>query len=267
MHWLIEKDVFSPDYGPRMTAAVKAAGHTVMQWNDAWWADGLPSLEGPVMFHGSLGNAAEIVARCPGWKPGAYCNVEAFRCSSWYPRASRWLLQSQHEILPASALVANPKAILDRLGVDEVFVRPDSPLKPFSGRVLPADGITLQALDHGFYFEDENIPVVVARTQEVGREWRFVVVDGVVVAGSAYIAEGRTASDITVDSGVRDFAAAIAAEVAPPERVYVLDVCEVQGELRLMELNPFSGADLYGCDLHTIVVAVAEVLSGGGAGK
>ena len=36
-----------------------------------------------------------------------------------------------------------------------IFVRPDSPLKPFSGRVLDRDSISLAALDHGFYFDDE----------------------------------------------------------------------------------------------------------------
>jgi hypothetical protein len=260
MRWLIEPGVFGPDYGARMTAAVEAAGAAVLRWDDAWWTRGLPAIDDAVIFHGSLGNAAAIVARCPGWKPGAYCAVEAFRCSTWYPRAERWLLQRRHVILPASALVANPRAALDRLGVDEVFVRPDSPLKPFSGRVLPADGITLQALDHGFYYDDADLPVVVAPTQPVGPEWRFVVVDRQIVAGSAYVAAGRAARAAAVPESVRAYAAEIAAELAPPEPVYVLDVCDAADGLRLMELNPFSGADLYGCDLHAVVEAVGRLV-------
>ncbi len=42
---------------------------------------------------------------------------------------------------------------MDQLGYT-VFVRPDSPLEPFSGRVLERGRISLQALDHGFYYDD-----------------------------------------------------------------------------------------------------------------
>ena len=45
-----------------------------------------------------------------------------------------------------------------------------------------------------------------------------------------------------------------------PEDVYVLDLCECDQEIRLMELNPFSGADLYACDGPTIVDAISEML-------
>lgn len=259
MRWLIEPRVFSPRYGEQMIAALQDAGHAWSAWEDDWWTSGLPDFDAPVIFHGSLGNAAEIAARCPQWRPGAFCDVEAFRCAAWYPRAERWLLQRPHLILPASALVADPQAAASALGADALFVRPDSPLKPFSGRVLPIDGITLQALDHGFYYDDEHLLVVAAPPQAVGHEWRFVVVDQALVAGSAYLAEGRAASAEAIPQAVQDFAAHVAAELEPPERVYVLDVCESEAGLRLMELNPFSGADLYGCDLRSVIAAVSAV--------
>ena len=62
------------------------------------------------------------------------------------------------------------------------------------------------ALDHGFYYEDERLPVVVAPVRDVGEEWRFVVVDGAVVTGSGYVAEGRTSSEGAIPGRVRDFA-------------------------------------------------------------
>lgn len=52
-------------------------------------------------------------------------------------------------------------------------------------------------------------------------------------------------------------AARIAGELEAPEEVYVLDVCEPDGHLRLLELNPFSGADLYACDRREVVAAVS----------
>ncbi|MEM6468488.1 MAG: hypothetical protein AAF802_02885 [Planctomycetota bacterium] len=44
----------------------------------------------------------------------------------------------------------------------------------------------------------------------------------------------------------------------PPCPVFVLDICQVSDEYRLIELNPFGGADLYGCDSNAIVQAVSE---------
>jgi glutathione synthase/RimK-type ligase-like ATP-grasp enzyme len=91
----------------------------------------------------------------------------------------------------------------------------------------------------------------------------FVVADREVVAGSGYAAEGRRALPETIGSEPWAFAAEVAAELDPPEDVYVLDVCESDGRLRLLELNPFSGADLYACDADNIVSAVSRVAERG----
>jgi hypothetical protein len=48
-----------------------------------------------------------------------------------------------------------------------------------------------------------------------------------------------------------------------PADVYVLDVCESDGDLRLIEINPFGGADLYACDAISVVRAVTDVVRHG----
>lgn len=80
MRWVLERGVFASgcDLGP----AARAAGHAVTRWEDAWWDEGAPALDGPVLFHGSLGNA-DRVARTLGWRPGAYCATEALACTVW----------------------------------------------------------------------------------------------------------------------------------------------------------------------------------------
>ena len=52
------------------------------------------------------------------------------------------------------------------------------------------------------------------------------------------------------------FASDVAKQLDPPEDVYVMDVCEADGRLWLLELNPFSGADLYACRCDDVVAAV-----------
>jgi hypothetical protein len=67
--------------------------------------------------------------------------------------------------------VAKSTEIANRLNVtDKFFVRPNSPLKPFSGRVAEPRSLTLAKLDHGFYCDDETLPVVVLPFRNIGKE-------------------------------------------------------------------------------------------------
>jgi ATP-grasp domain-containing protein len=260
--WVLERDVF-PDAHAGLRAAALAASHDVVPWQDDWLTnDRWPRLPGQtVVFHGSLGNAAQIADRFP-WRPGAFCRTSAFYCSAWYPQAMEWLLHRKWTVTSAAELAANPEKALAPLGSPAtVFVRPDSPLKPFSGRVLPQEGISLRALDHGFYYDDEHLPVIVAPVRTITREWRYVAASARVVAGSRYNAEGRQALPDDPTDGPWRFASRIVERLTAPEEVYVLDVCEADGSLHLLELNPFSGADLYACDRRAIVDAISGVAS------
>jgi hypothetical protein len=71
-----------------------------------------------------------------------------------------------------------------------------------------------------------------------------------VVAGSGYIADGRTAAPEDPNGRPWQFAVEMAH----------LDVCVADTGLRLLELNPFSGADLYGCSGADIVRRVAAIV-------
>ena len=133
-------------------------------------------------------------------------------------------------------------------------------MKPFSGRVLRVDEVCPEALDQGFYYEDMGLPVIVAPTRELGPEWRLVVVGGEVVAWSGYEPEGRTATSAATPAEVRNRAEGLAARLDLPDLAYVADLVEVDGELSVLELNPFSGADLSDCDRQAVVRAVHGVL-------
>ena len=199
----------------------------MVPWDDEWWSSReFPTFSTSLsVFHGSLGNAARIVSELP-WQPGAFCRTAALACSAWYPSAKEHLAHRAWRIVPADQFVGATEVVLSSLGLrGQFFVRPDSPLKPFSGRVLDVEDLSLAALDHGFYYEDPSIRVVVAPIIEVEREWRFVVVGGRVVAGSGYEADGRSES-VCIDGGEAwTHAQRVATSISPPELAYVLDVC------------------------------------------
>lgn len=256
--WVFETEAFAK--GDCLLKAAKEAGQRVINWQDDWWStQAWPTISGTCIFHGSLGNADRIHRELP-WQPGAFCKTQNFYCSSWYSASTRLLLHERWLVLPAAQAVEQAEELFDRIGDGEsLFVRPDSPLKPFSGRVVKSGEFTLRKLDHGFYYDDENISVIVAPVQDVKREWRFVVVDRAVITGSAYQADGRTALVDSLSEPAWEFASQVAMEIPSPESVYVLDVCETSQGLRLLELNPFSGADLYHCDGAKIVQAISAM--------
>jgi hypothetical protein len=199
--WVLEPDIFPETHGP-IRNAIRDRGLRLVEWSDAWWTDGVPSNipTSCVVFHGSLGNASRIANELQ-WKPGSFCPVQSFLCSSWYKSARQWLVHTDWIVCAASELVANASKIAEQLGeTDRLFVRPDSPLKPFSGRVVDIATLTLEKLDHGFYYDDESIPVVAAPIQAIGNEWRFVVVNRCVITGSAYDPQTRRPVIVPLDS-------------------------------------------------------------------
>lgn len=256
--WVLERDVF-PDSDKALASAVTDAEANVVSWRDEWWSDGRwPRPDGVVIFHGSLSNA-DRVSRELTWNPGAFCSTALFACSKWWPQAAEYLVTPRYAFTTVADLVESgpPEDFGER-----VFVRPDSPLKPFSGRVLERDRITLGSLDHGFYYDDDGLPIVVAPEAAISEEWRFVVVGGTVIAGSDYTPQGREAgAALSGGHTAWEYAADLASKLEAPDPVYVLDVCESDSGLHLLELNPFSGADLYACDRHAIVQAVHDLLN------
>jgi hypothetical protein len=267
--WWIETGVF-PHTAPRVIAAIDelAASGAGVRWLP--YEDGQPPVAPPagacVVFWGSLGAVYEqrVAAR---WTPGAIGELERFRCSAYQAQLGEGgggdarFANAGAVFTTVSELVGDPRAVLGRLGDPaRVFVRPDSAAKPFSGRTLEVASLSLAALDYGFYYDDAQLPIAVSAVKQIGREWRFVVADGALVASSEYVASRRGAGAEVPDAAreVADRVARAAWQAAP---VYVVDVGEVNAgpALRVMELNPFSGADLYACDAHAVVEAVSRV--------
>lgn len=137
------------------------------------------------------------------------------------------------------------------------FVRPDSPLKQFAGQIV--DRPTAMQLGLGFYHDDLDLPVIVAPVVDIDHEWRFVVVAGRPVSWCGYVASTRSAND-SFSADALALASEVAAAFDAPDPVYVLDVAETPRGIKLVEANPFSGADLYDCPCEPIVAAIGRLL-------
>jgi len=255
--WWIETGVF-PRSAPHVIEALEATGTSWFRYEEGQPESSFPPAGECVIFWGSLGAAYDqrVAAR---WIPGAVGEPKRFLCSVYHAQLASVLANADAVFTTVKDLVADPGAVLQPLGHPErVFVRPDSALKPFAGRQLATSSLTLAALDHGFYYDDDKLPIVVSTVKPVGREWRFVIADRAVVAGCEYDV-GRRGHDTPVPEEARTLAARVASEDWQAAPLYVVDVGEVAGVLRVMELNPFSGADVYDCDARAVVAAATHV--------
>jgi len=255
--WLIETGVF-PESSRGVVAALQARGTGWVRYRD-----GIPDSELPepgvcVLFWGSLGAAygERVAAR---WVPGAVGDAAQFRYSVYAPRLRERLINHAVVYARVCDLVERTDETLAPLGNPRrFFVRPDSPLKPFAGRVIETATVTRAALDHGFYYDDDTLAIVVARARAVGREWRCVVGDGRLIAVCEYGADRRQ-RDGEAPSAVLELASDVAQLEWQPAPIYCVDIAEVDGSLGVLELNPFSGADLYGCAPEPVVDAAGRI--------
>jgi hypothetical protein len=258
--WLLEREMFADGHAA-LAAAIHENGGRIVDWSDTWWAEKRPPAlhDELVVFHGSLGNAAKIVEQMPR-RPGAFCNVSQLSCSHYVPLLNDHAVQRNGIFCTVQALVNEHKTLLENWPSSTIFVRPDSPLKPFSGRVIERSAISLTALDYGFYYDDTNLPIFVCPPRAIGREWRFVVVGNNVVAHSSYLASDRSPDCASPPREAVQLADFIARSLPVSDLAFMIDIAEVEDELGILELNAFSGFDLYACDRNAIVHAIHEAL-------
>jgi hypothetical protein len=192
--------------------------------------------------------------------PGAFATVEHFACSHYFCRLGEYLLSQRYVMLPFGELRRCREFLMETVGDGgRIFVRPDSPLKLFTGQVVADDSFDADLEFMGFYeFPVESI-VVASAPQTIDAEWRFIVVGGRVVAGSQYKSRGEMGVQPGYDQAAFDLAVKIAAAGWQPDPAWVMDVCRTSdGAYYLLEIGGFSFANLYASDKGAIVEAVSQ---------
>jgi hypothetical protein len=194
------------------------------------------------------------------WVPGAWCSPENLDCSAYFAHFGRFLLNQRYTLLPGVEAVRQRDWLFSVFGeAEEVFVRPAGCQKLFVGRRVQKESFA-SALAPTRY--DPATLVVVAAPKPIAREWRLVVAGDEVVAASQYAQAGARAVAPGCPSEVRSFAEAMLASVRwRPDPLFMLDVCESNGVLWMVELNGFSCSWLYQCDLAAVVARANELAS------
>jgi hypothetical protein len=263
--WLIEAGVYGAEAEPlcveirRQGMSAEFVPHRALLKGSEIVIDGRPiGSTDCVIGYGTYPFARQIQLH-RHWIPGTWCNTESLNCTAYYAYFGKYLLNQNYVIMPGTEAIRQRDWLFSIFGKDdEVFARPTGCHKLFVGRLVSRESFAA-ALAPTRY--DPTTLVVLAVPRPIDLEWRLVVSGNRIIAGSQY-AEGRSRS---IRPGfpdeVRDFAAAMLAEVSwRPDPIFMLDLCESEGRLWLVELNSFSSSWLYQCDL-SIVVAEASALA------
>lgn len=195
----------------------------------------------------------------PPLLPGAFANVDYLSYSAFGSKLGHLLLNDDFIILPFGEFRRRRLAAWG----GQCFLRPNAVTKSFTGMVVNDENFDLEmnALRQLQHVRDEDL-VVAASVRTILRETRFVIVDGKVISGSTYGWNGNADIGRDVDDRSLALAVQIAENPSQPDRAYTCDVALVETpdglDARLIELNSFSCAGLYACDLDAVVVAVAD---------
>ena len=214
-----------------------------------------------VVYLGSIGSVPNVFRQ--GWFPGAYRDLEPLQCSSYIAainQKSDILLNRHYFFLPLSELATQISFIQKQFCLldERIFIRPNSGNKVFSGQTINTENIEneIDLLKKTYKVDDSELCLISSNKKDlIEAEFRFVVVDGKVSAGSKYLPEEKT---VKFRHSAFTFAQKCAT-LYQPDSVFTLDVCRLNnGDYKLIELNSFSCAGLYQCDYEDIIRDVSR---------
>ncbi len=262
--WLIETGVWKDDNVSRMIAILRDLGLTVH-------AEQFTHLGGtefeivdddcPVVFYGSLNTAEYLRLRHSNWVPLIWFDPDAFSCRSYYAHWGKHLLQADYGFYPLAEVARRKTELYRSFGKDGmVFIRPNDNDKSFSGRLVPEENFLQWYEEVQSSQPDPAVLVVVSAPVGIEAEWRFVVADRKVVAGSPYKRSGKSELSSTALRDAALFAREVAAAPWQPRAIYCLDVAYCSaGGYRLVEIGGVNSAGLYHCELLPVIRAMNAI--------
>ena len=191
----------------------------------------------PSVFYGTV-EFTNLIAESKQWTPGIW-EID-----------DQWL--QLDGLLNHDAVRMPLKLIPEYCGNSRSFIRPVKDDKFFSGQVMNKVEMDLwiQSLDP----EWQEVHALVSIPKQIPHEWRCFMVNGEFISGSHYRSYGMKMTSPDVPLAVQEFASNF--PVSFSHGIYVLDVCEFNNELKLVEVNGFNSCGFYDTDVKKVVEAI-----------
>jgi hypothetical protein len=263
-NWLFESDVFDEGIKDivncvRNLGMIAEIAHYVPLQSGQTYLN-IFNKEDCVFFYGSLGFAEQLL-RESAWNPGVIYNVNNYKCSHYYNYFGKYHLADSYAMVPYGDLFRIHEELYEKFGcgADTIFVRPDRGNKPFTGQLMEKKYFEKDYDYIGFADLKPHDLVVVGEPRNITDEWRFIVADRKVVAGSQYRKYGQRFIG-EYSSNAYAVAKSIAKVEWQPDRAYSLDICRTwAGHYSLLEIGTVSCSGYYGCEIEPIVKAISNI--------
>ena len=256
--WLIESNVYGDEITP-LVAEIKRQGLPIavipyrsLTKGSVPLVDGQPvAADACVIGYGTFPFARQIQLHHT-WRPGAWCNPQTLDCATYFAYFGQYLLNQNYIIMPGVEAIRQADWLFSTLAEnEELFVRPTSCHKLFVGRRVSRDDFS-RILAPTRY--DPATVIVIARPRDIGREWRLIVIGDQIISGSQYAENCLRCIKSELPDNVTAFASEMLQKISwRPDPIFMLDICESEGGLHLVELNSFSASWLYACDFAAVV--------------
>lgn len=199
------------------------------------------------------------IARERGWTPGSFWNDNF----DFEVQRKHW----GSRMLNADAIVCTFDDVLKHWNgtPSEMFLRPVHDTKSFTGEVMSWERFKewhqrlVDATKEDTLITSCTLqlttPVVMSTAKALAWEYRLWVVDGKVVASSAYRNNGRLWITPVIADGVVEFAEETVA-MWSPDRAFVFDVAETEEGFKILEVNNLNSAGFYACNIGKLIEAL-----------
>jgi len=249
-------------HGRSLPEAITAAGHrfSIIEWETGQTPPTSDvDANQPVVLFGSH-PFVRAINPSGKYQPGQLGVNERTTASAYMSNLPlEWFMNRDGFFLPWAVFKLRAKELFYTWDTDRLFIRPNTGFKSFAGQVVKFGTIDedINGLNQLTGIMDENM-ILVAPPQKILGEFRFVVADGKVVTGSEYRWDGRL--DIRRDwtPECEDLARQVAEHPWQVDIAYTCDVALLEEGPRLVELNGFSCAGMYACDIDKVVRAVSD---------
>lgn len=143
----------------------------------------------------------------------------------------------------------------------KIFIRPESGSKSFSGFLI-------DIIEFDKFLEEIKSKKIgdsiccISKPKKILAEWRLVCTATEVVTSSLYSFQGLLSSVKGCPPMVKEFAKKILVKLSNPPKMFVVDICMLEGskELKLVEFNSIRSSGFYACDRDLIVKELIKVL-------
>ncbi len=287
MIWLLEKEFFDnlselkreiTEQGHQYINAVRVPFTDEIQFEGSFdWEN--DKLDSPVVAYGSLHFARSCKTLNKYRKNFAdvWCNLPQFKCSYYYPRLSKYLLNRECMFLPFGQLADASDYLFEKFGSangTKIFMRPDSGFKQFTGQVYDLkywDGFLKLS---NIALQPEDL-VVISSPKEIFKEYRVIIGPSndnesqrpITLCQTHCLGklDEKIVSGVFEAQEVREFVKKVLDDVCfEPDPFWVMDVCrDAFGQLKVLEVNSMACSGYYKCDMGKIVGAVSDFLENG----